>query len=178
MHGAVCGHSNFGGQAGGRHNKIVDYEMELILVPVVLRVNLDIIPIVDLLIDVFIYLCRNFRFVSDSDVQGVDSLRRTKIILAETWKVWFVETINLNLVLDGVHDSVVHDGLDVLLLGDLEELFSIGRCCEIFCIGEEEELILYILYRQSVDDVDGVGKGSLGPGDGVGRNGSIDCSCW
>ena len=40
--------------------------MELILVPVVLRVNLDIIPIVDLLIDVFIYLCHNFRFVGDS----------------------------------------------------------------------------------------------------------------
>ena len=152
--------------------------MELVLVPVILRVNLNVIPIVDLLIDVFIHLCCNFRFVSNSNMQGMDSLRCTKIILAETWKVWFVETINLNLVLDGVHDSVVHDGLDVLLLGDLEELFSIGRCCEIFCIGEEEELILYILYRQSVDDVDGVGKGSLGPGDGVGRNGSIDCSCW
>ena len=119
--------------------------MELVLVPVILRVNLNVIPIVDLLIDVFIHLCRNFRFVSDSDVQGVDSLCRTKIILTETWKVWFVETINLNLALDGVHDNVVHDGLDVLLLGDLEELFSIGRCREIFCRGEEEELILYVL---------------------------------
>jgi len=76
----------------------------------------------------------------------MDSLYCTKIILAETWKVWVVGTINLNLALDGVHNSVVHDGLDVLLLGDLEELFSIGRCREIFCRGEEEELILYILH--------------------------------
>ena len=74
------------------------------------------------------------------------SLCCTKIILAETWKVWFVETINLNFALDGVNNSVVHDCLDVLLLGDLEELFSIGRCREIFCRGEEEELILYILH--------------------------------
>ena len=150
--------------------------MKLILVPVVLRVNLNVISIVDLLIDVFVHLCRNFRFVSNSNMQGMDSLRCTKIILAKTWKVWFVETINLNLALDGVHDSVVHDGLDVLLLGDLKELFSIGRCREIFCRGEEEELILYIVYRQSVDDygVNGVGEGSLGPGDGVGRDGSVD----
>ena len=106
----------------------------------------------------------------------MDSLCRTKKILAETRKVRFVEAINSNSALDGVHYSVVHDGLDVLLLGDLEELFSIGRCCEIFCRGEEEELILYILYRQSVDDdgVDGVGEGGLGPGDGVGRDASVD----
>jgi hypothetical protein len=146
VHGAVCGHSNFGGRAGGRHNKIVGYEMELILVPVFLRVNLNVISIVDLLIDIFIHLCRNFRFVSNSNMEGMDSLYCTKIILAETWKVWVVGTINLNLALDGVHNSVVHDGLDVLLLGDLEELFSIGRCREIFCRGEEEELILYILH--------------------------------
>jgi hypothetical protein len=105
--------------------------MELILVPVFLRVNLDIIPIVDLLIDVFVHLCRNFRFISNPDVQGVDSLRSTKIILTEVWEVWFVETIDLNLALDGVDHSVVHDGLDVLLLGDLEELLSIGRSAEV-----------------------------------------------
>ena len=109
-------------------------------------------------------------------MQGMDSLCCTKIILAEAWKIWFVETIDLYLALDGVHDSVVHDGLDVILLGDLEELFSIGRCREIFCRGEEKELILYILNRQSVDDdcVDGVGEGSFGPGDGVGRDRSVD----
>ena len=35
---------------------------------------------------------------------------------------------------------------------------------------------MYILYRQSVDDdsVDGVGKGGLGPGDGVVRDGYVD----
>ena len=82
----------------------------------------------------------------------------------------------MNLALDGVHNSVVHDGLDVLLLGDLEELLSIGRDREIFCRGEEEKLILYILHCQSVNDygVDGVGEGSLGPSDGVGRDGSVD----
>ena len=73
-HGAVRRHSNLDGRTGRRHNKIVGNEMELILVPVVFRVNLDIIPIVDLLIDVFVHLCRNFRFISNSDVQGVDSL--------------------------------------------------------------------------------------------------------
>ena len=106
----------------------------------------------------------------------MDSLCRTKIILAKTRKVRFVEAINLDSALDGVHHSVVHDGLDVLLLSDLEELFSIGRCREIFCRGEEEELILYILYRQSVDDdsVDGVGEGGLGPGDEFGGDSSVD----
>ena len=79
----------------------------------------------------------------------------------------------MDLSLDGVHEGVVHDGLDVLLFGDLEELLSIGRCREIFCRGEEEELILYILYRQRVDDY-GVGEGSLGPGDGVRRDSSVD----
>ena len=106
----------------------------------------------------------------------MNSLCCTKIILAEVGKIWFVETVDSDLSLDGVYEGVVHDGLDVLLLGDLEELFSIGRCCEIFCRGEEEELILYILCRQSVDDdgVDGVGEGGLRPGDGVGRDGSVD----
>ena len=178
-HGAVCRHSNLGGRAGRRHNKIVGNKMELILVPVFLRVNLDIIPIVDLLIVVFVHLCRNFRFIGNSDVQGVESLRSTKIILAEVWEVWFVERIDLNLALDGVYHSVVHDGLDVLLLGDLEELLSIGRSREIFCRGEKEELILYILNRQRVDDdyvdyVDGVDEGSFRPGDGVGRDRPVD----
>ena len=128
-HGAVRGHSNFGGRAGGRHNEIVGHKVELIMSSVVLGVNLNVVSIVDLLIDIFIHLCRNFRFVSNSNMEGMDSLRCTKIILA---KVWFVGTINLNLALDGVHNSVVDDGLDVLLLGDLEELFSIGRGCEFF----------------------------------------------
>ena len=100
---------------------------------VVLGINLNVVSIVDLLIDIFIHLCRNFRFVSNSYMEGMNSFRRTKVILAETGKVWFVETINSNLVVDRVHDGVVHDGLDVLLLGDLEELLSVGRGCEFFC---------------------------------------------
>ena len=80
----------------------------------------------------------------------------------------------MDLSFDGVHEGVVHDGLDVLLLGDLEELFSIGRGCEFF--GEEEELILYVLYRKRIDDdgVAGVGEGGLRPGDGVGGDGAVD----
>ena len=58
--------------------------MELILVSVVIRVNLNVISIVDLVIDVFIHLCHNFRFVSNSNMEGMDSLCCTKIILAET----------------------------------------------------------------------------------------------
>ena len=56
-----------------------------------------------------------------------------------------LETVNSDLSLDGVHDSVVHDVLDVLLLGDLEELLSVGGGRKIFCGSEEEELILYVL---------------------------------
>ena len=106
----------------------------------------------------------------------MDSLRCTKIILAEVGKVWFVETVNSDLSLDGVHEGVVHDGLDVLLFGDLEELFSIRGGCEVFCRGEEEELILYVLDRQRVDDhsVDGVGEGGLGLGDEIGGDSSVD----
>ena len=82
----------------------------------------------------------------------------------------------MNSTFDRVYDGVVHDGLDVLLLGDLEELLSVGRGCEFFGRGEEEELILYVLYRQRIDDdsVAGVGKGGLGPGDGVGGDGTVD----
>ena len=106
----------------------------------------------------------------------MDSLRCTKIILAEAGKVWFVETVNSDLSLDGVHDSVVHDGLDVLLFGDLEELFSTGGGRKIFCGSEEEELILYVLNRQCVDvhGVDGVGEGGLGPGDEFGGDSPVD----
>ena len=132
-HGAVRGHSNFGGRAGGGHDEVVCHKMKLILSSVVLGINLNVVSIVDLLIDIFIHLCRNFRFVSNSYMEGMNSFRRTKIILTETGKVWFVETINSNLALDGVHDGVVHDGLDVLLLGDLEELLPIGRGGEFFC---------------------------------------------
>ena len=82
--------------------------MELILVSVVIRVDFNVITIFDLLIDIFIHFSRNFRFVSNSNMQSMDSLHCTKIILAETWKVLFVETVNLDLALDGVHDSVVN----------------------------------------------------------------------
>ena len=149
--------------------------MELMLISAIVGLDLNIISFVDLLIDVFVDLGRDLRFVGNSSMQSVDPLCSTIIILAKVWKVRFVETIDI-LALDGVYHSVVHDGLDVLLLGDLEELLSIGRSREIFCRGENEELILYILNRQRVDDdgVDGVGEGSFRPGDGVGRDRPVD----
>ena len=67
-HGAICGHSNLGGRAGGRHNEVVGYEMELVLFSVVIRVDFNVIAIVDLLIDIFIHFSCNFRFVSNPDM--------------------------------------------------------------------------------------------------------------
>ena len=61
--------------------------MELILSSEVFGVNLNGVPIVDLLIDIFVHLCRNLRFVSNSNMEGMDSLRRTKIILADSGRV-------------------------------------------------------------------------------------------
>ena len=58
--------------------------MELILVSVVISVTLNVISIVDLLIDVFIHLCHNFRFVINSNLKSADPLCCTKIILAKT----------------------------------------------------------------------------------------------
>ena len=67
-HRAVRGHSNFGGRAGGRYNKVVGYEMELILVSVVFRVDFNVITIVYLLIDIFIHFSCNFRLFSNSNM--------------------------------------------------------------------------------------------------------------
>ena len=98
----------------------------------IVRIDLDIISIVDFLIDVFVHFCLDFRFVGDSNMQSIDPLSCTKIIFTKIWKIRFVETIYLNLVLDGVYDCVVHNGLDTLLLCDFEELVSIGGAGEIF----------------------------------------------
>jgi len=67
-HGAVSGHSNLGGRAGGRHDEVVGYEVELVLFSVVIRLDFKIITIVDLLIDIFIHFSCNFRFVSNPDM--------------------------------------------------------------------------------------------------------------
>ena len=64
--------------------------MELMLISVIVGVDLNIISFVDLLIDVFVDLGRDLRFVGNSSMQSVDPLCSTIIILAKVWKVKFI----------------------------------------------------------------------------------------
>ena len=65
-------------------------------------------------------------------MQSVGPLGCTKIIFCEVGEIRFVEVLDLDLVLEKVNDVVVHDGLNALLLGDLEELVPTGGGREFF----------------------------------------------
>ena len=65
-------------------------------------------------------------------MQSVGPLGCTKIIFSEVGEIRFVEVLDLDLVLEKVNDVFVHDGLNALLLGDLEELVPTGGGCEFF----------------------------------------------
>ena len=64
--------------------------MELMLISVIVGVDLNIISFVDLLIDVFVDLGRDLRFVGNSSMQSVDPLCCTVVILAMVWKIRFI----------------------------------------------------------------------------------------
>ena len=64
-HGTVRGHSHLGGGAGCGYYKVVAHKMQLIFLPGFFDVDLDIVPIVDLSLNVFIYLCGDLRFIGD-----------------------------------------------------------------------------------------------------------------
>ena len=64
--------------------------MELMLISVIVRVDLNIISVGDLLIDVFVDLGCDLRFVGSSSMQSVDPLCSTVIILTKIWKVRFI----------------------------------------------------------------------------------------
>ena len=55
-HGAVSGHSNLGGAAGGGNHKVVAHKVKLIFLSGVFYVDLHVVPIVDLFLNVFVNL--------------------------------------------------------------------------------------------------------------------------
>ena len=64
-HGIVCRHSHLGRGAGGRYYKNVTHKMQLICLPGFFNVDLDVVSVVDLFLNVFIYLCCHLGFVGD-----------------------------------------------------------------------------------------------------------------
>ena len=82
-HGAVSGHSHLGRGAGAGYNKVVSHKVKLVFLPVVLRVDLHVVSVINLLLDVLVYLCRDLGLVGDPDVQGINSLGGTVIVLSE-----------------------------------------------------------------------------------------------
>ena len=81
VHGAVSGHSHLGRGAGAGYNKVVSHKVKLVIFPVVLRVDLHIVSIINLLLDVLVHLCCDVGFAGDPDVQGMDSLGGAVIVL-------------------------------------------------------------------------------------------------
>ena len=51
--------------------------MKLVLLPGLVNVHEDVVPIVHLLLDVFIHLIGNVGFVGDLDMESMDSLSGT-----------------------------------------------------------------------------------------------------
>ena len=82
-HGAVSGHSHLGRGAGAGYNKVVSHKVKLVFLPVVLRVDLHVVSVINLLLDVLVHLCRDLGLVGDPDVQGINSLGGTVIVLSE-----------------------------------------------------------------------------------------------
>ena len=82
-HGAVSGHSHLGRGAGAGYNKVVSRKVKLVIFPVVLRVDLRVISVIYLLLDVLVHLCRDLGLAGDPDVQRMDSLGGTVIVLSE-----------------------------------------------------------------------------------------------
>ena len=131
-HRAVSGHPHLGGGAGVGYNKVVSHKMKLVFLPVVLRVDLHVVSVINLLLDVLVHLCRDLGLAGDPDVHLMDSLGGAVIVLSEVGEVGVVEVLDVNLVLEG---GVVHDVLDTLLLDLLEKLASIGRGGKLFSGG-------------------------------------------
>ena len=62
-----------------------------------------------------------------------------------------------DLLVEGVHGGVLHDGLDALLLGELGQFSAGGGIGEVFCRDGEEELLLDVHDCQGFDEY-GVGE--------------------
>ena len=117
-HRAVCSHSHLGRGAGGGNYKVITHKMQLIFLPGLLEVDLYLIPVVDLFLYVLIYLGCDPRLVGYLVVQGLDPLSGSVVIFSQFNEVLLVEVFDGDLVIDGVHGGVLHDGLDPLLLSE------------------------------------------------------------
>ena len=118
VHRAVCSHSHLGGGAGGRYYKVITHKMKLIFFPGS-DVDLYVVSFVDLFLYVLIYLRHDLRLIRYLVVQGLDSLGGSVVIFSQFDEVLLVEVLDRDLVIDGVHRGVLHDGLDPILLGEL-----------------------------------------------------------
>ena len=150
--------------------------MKLMLLPGLLYFDHLIVSIVDLLMDVLVYLGRKLGLVRHLSMQSFGSLDSYVIILSQFLKIFLVQVLYGHLIVDGVHNSVLHDGLNSLFLSKLHQ-FPLGSWIEEgFSRGGEEELVLDVLDGQRLDKdgVDGGGDEGFHPGDGVGENGSVD----
>ena len=56
LHGTICGHPHLGGAAGGGDHEVVAHEVQLVFLSGLLYVDLHVVPVVDLLLNVLIYL--------------------------------------------------------------------------------------------------------------------------
>ena len=56
FHGAVRGHPDLGGAAGGRNYKVVSQKVQLIVFPGIFYGDFYLVPVVDLFLNVFINL--------------------------------------------------------------------------------------------------------------------------
>ena len=84
------------------------------------------------------------------------SLDGPVVVFAQVDEVLFVDVLKGDLMVEGVHVGVLHDGLDSFFLGELGQFAAGGGIGEIFCRGGEEEVILDVL------DGQGIEKGGLG----------------
>ena len=64
-HGTVCHHPHLGRGAGGGYCKVVTHEMQLVCLPGLFDLDLDVLPVVDLFLNIFIHLCCDLGFVVD-----------------------------------------------------------------------------------------------------------------
>ena len=63
--------------------KLYATKLQLMMFPVILRVDFYVVTVVDLLLDVFVHLCGDFGLVGDLVVQCMDSLGGTVIVFTE-----------------------------------------------------------------------------------------------
>ena len=94
--------------------------MQLICLPGFFNVDLEVVSVVDLLLYVFIHLPHDLGLVRDLVVQCLDSSGGALVVFSQFDEVLLVEVLDRGLVIEGVHGGVLQDGLDTLLLGELD----------------------------------------------------------